>query len=277
MVLLFLADKCDDKGENAFPSVATIGQACGMSTSTVQRLLRKLSARGLIEQSYRATQHRPTVYRVTPSRGVILTTLKRRPGVSTTTPQGCQPTKSRGVIQELRGVTAMTPDPSYDPSDLEPSNDPYPLTPKGGIPTDAAERARNGSRRQRDLEALEAEGGSRYLAGKYGAIIAERMARPDFGEILDSVATQTNTAQGDILGHSRDRQVSYARHLALFVAHYDGRIRIADLQRDVGDRDHSTIISGIKRIELELVTRPETAADLEAVRALLTQPEGVAI
>ena len=39
-----------------------------------------------------------------------------------------------------------------------------------------------------------------------------------------------------------------------------------------GNRDHSTVIGAIDRIEAELTTRPETAADLAAVRATMAAP-----
>ncbi len=50
----------------------------------------------------------------------------------------------------------------------------------------------------------------------------------------------------------------------------DGRRTIADIGREFGNRDHSTVLAAIQRITLEQTTRPETAADLTATRTTAT-------
>ena len=48
MVLLKIADNCDDAGRNAWPSIPTIARYCRCSDATVQRAIRELGVRGWI-------------------------------------------------------------------------------------------------------------------------------------------------------------------------------------------------------------------------------------
>lgn len=70
-VLLKLADCADDRGCNAFPSVQSIAASCGCTERTVRSALRRLETLGLLEVTARATNRRPTVYRVRPERGTV--------------------------------------------------------------------------------------------------------------------------------------------------------------------------------------------------------------
>jgi hypothetical protein len=55
----------------------------------------------------------------------------------------------------------------------------------------------------------------------------------------------------------------------MYILKHDAHKAIAEIQRLFGNRDHSTVIGAIDRIEAELQTRPETAADLATVRTML--------
>lgn len=70
-VLLKLADCADDRGCNAFPSVQSIAASCGCTERTVRDALRRLEKLGLLEVTAKATNRRPTIYRVRPERGVV--------------------------------------------------------------------------------------------------------------------------------------------------------------------------------------------------------------
>lgn len=92
---------------------------------------------------------------------------------------------------------------------------------------------------------------------------------PTADAIIDAVARQTGVAVADIRGRSRSRDVSYARHLAMYLLREDAHLPPTEIGRLLGHRDHSTVLSGISRIAAELGTRPETAADTAAARASL--------
>ena len=55
LVLVYLADRADDEGRDAFPSIATLVEQSHLSRSTIKRILRRLEEQGLISRplSYR--------------------------------------------------------------------------------------------------------------------------------------------------------------------------------------------------------------------------------
>lgn len=70
VVLLKIADNCDDDGRNAWPSVATLARYCRCAESTVQRALRELEALGELEVAQQmggpraGSRYAPNRYRV---------------------------------------------------------------------------------------------------------------------------------------------------------------------------------------------------------------------
>jgi len=99
--------------------------------------------------------------------------------------------------------------------------------------------------------------------------VAGETAAPSPDAVVAAVCRRTGAQPADLRGRSRSRDIAYARHLAMFVLKEDGRRTVAEIGRLFGNRDHSTVLGGIQRIALEQTTRPETRADLAAVRESL--------
>lgn len=98
---------------------------------------------------------------------------------------------------------------------------------------------------------------------------AAATAAPDADAIVAAVGRRAGVTPADIRGRSRSRDVTYARHLTMYLLKEDARSTIAEIGRHLGHRDHSTVLAGIARIAGELKTRPETRTDAEAVREAL--------
>lgn len=119
MVLLVIGDCCQDDGTAAWPAIETISARAGISERTAQRAIRELVELGELEVAEkegppRQTGQRANLYAVRMDRlcGDKLTPLSEGE-VSTVTNSGDKSANS--------GDTAMTPDPSSDPS-IDPSS-----------------------------------------------------------------------------------------------------------------------------------------------------------
>jgi chromosomal replication initiator protein len=95
---------------------------------------------------------------------------------------------------------------------------------------------------------------------------------PSAQTVIDVVCARTGAQPRDLAGKSRSRDVTYARHLAMYILREDAHKTVAEICRLFGDRDHSTVLGGIQRITGELATRSETSADLAAIRTTLATP-----
>lgn len=99
LVLLILADKAEDDGDNARPSVPTIAKQACLSERQVQRCLRNLEAAGAIKKTgryrYPGQRNGVNVYQVIMPKGDILS--------------------SNGDSHDNQRVTPMSPNPSLEP------------------------------------------------------------------------------------------------------------------------------------------------------------------
>lgn len=90
--------------------------------------------------------------------------------------------------------------------------------------------------------------------------------RAPIEDICTAVSTVTGVPEHEINSRSHERLASYARHLAMYLSR---GIYSQAVVATFFDRDHASVHQAVHKIEMELLTRPETAADLEAVKVQL--------
>ena len=70
---------------------------------------------------------------------------------------------------------------------------------------------------------------------------------------LDSIAKVVSNyykiTLGDIKGKSRKKEVAMARHMAMFISHQILKKTLEEIGEYYSNRDHSTVIHGIKKIQ----------------------------
>ena len=110
LVLLCLADHASKDGTNAFPSVPTIAEQCGVDPRTVRRLIGALEVQGLIRRGNQAAasgippQYRPTVWDLL----IFASDVSPVTGPEVTPVTG--PDLTSGVTSDLTsGVTPVSP------------------------------------------------------------------------------------------------------------------------------------------------------------------------
>jgi len=102
----------------------------------------------------------------------------------------------------------------------------------------------------------------RGVVQRMGRIRREKIA-PD--RVVAAVMERTGLSMSDLAGAARIRRTTYVRHLAMWALHECSMLGPAAVGRMFGQRDHSTVISGINRIERERGLYSEVAADIEAI------------
>jgi len=131
-VLLVIADHCNDEGENAWPSVKTISRKTCLNERTVQRALRALAKKRILEVQTRASIYKPTSYRI---RGGAMP-----PGGGVQSPGEMAQSHPWGGTQPPGEMAHDHPNHPIEPS-LEPSMQPsINLSPKNGAGINASDQ-----------------------------------------------------------------------------------------------------------------------------------------
>ncbi len=87
-------------------------------------------------------------------------------------------------------------------------------------------------------------------AAKRGYAIPPARARlPAIAEIIAEVARETGLTVAMLVGDRRSRPIVAARHLAYWRVARETGASLAAIGRAFGDRDHTTIIHGIRKHE----------------------------
>ena len=89
--------------------------------------------------------------------------------------------------------------------------------------------------------------------------------------IIEAVARFHNLRSADITGQKKNRTLTRPRHIAMYLGRRYSNLSFPELGREFGDRDHSTIQHGFRKVEKEL----EGDADLQYKVKLIEQALGV--
>ena len=97
----------------------------------------------------------------------------------------------------------------------------------------------------------------------------EPSSRPEPDEILKAVCKHFHLPLSQITGPSRARDITYARHIAMYLLRHSSQRPLAEIGKLLGNRDHSTVLSGCRRITRELTSLPQTHTDIQQLEAAL--------
>lgn len=92
---------------------------------------------------------------------------------------------------------------------------------------------------------------------------------PDIRRVLDVVAEAYGMTRHDLVGAGRTKPVVEPRHAAMWLARKLTNHSLPAIGRAIGRRDHTTVLSGIRRIQARASTNPDFAARLGALAALI--------
>jgi len=83
--------------------------------------------------------------------------------------------------------------------------------------------------------------------------------------ILQAVAEVFDVSVEDLLGKKRDKKTSLARHAAMYLMRKTTSCSFADIGKELGDRNHATILHGYNKILTELADNPRLEKQLARV------------
>ncbi len=94
----------------------------------------------------------------------------------------------------------------------------------------------------------------------------EQSSAPSPNQILQAVASYYGIAPGAITGKQRDKKTALTRQLAMYLLREQNHYSLAEIGKILGDRDHTTILHGHKKITIELKTNASLAKAIDDIR-----------
>ncbi|HLF77689.1 MAG TPA: chromosomal replication initiator protein DnaA [Dehalococcoidia bacterium] len=85
--------------------------------------------------------------------------------------------------------------------------------------------------------------------------------------IVQTVCRHLSVEHEAIIGQKRDRSLTYARHLAMYLLRQHAGMSYSAIAYLMGKKDHSTVVHACSQIHKELQQSPSTRADIDAVMA----------
>lgn len=83
--------------------------------------------------------------------------------------------------------------------------------------------------------------------------------------IIHAVANSFDVSVEDLISKRRDRRTALARHVAMYLMRKETACSFAEIGRDLGNRNHATILHGCNRIALELSRNPKLQKQLSRI------------
>lgn len=80
-------------------------------------------------------------------------------------------------------------------------------------------------------------------------------------KIIENVAKVYNVKVADIVSNSRKKNVTTARHVAMFIMRENYKLQLKDIGSFLGNRDHTTVLSGVEKIK-GLITKDKDFSKL---------------
>ncbi len=103
-------------------------------------------------------------------------------------------------------------------------------------------------------------------------IAATGMARPNEASVEDIqrvVCHHFKLRSNDMLSKDRHKSIAFARHVAMYLCKQRLKCSFPELGRAFGNRDHTTVISAVRKVEALRTSDPEVRAHLEALERKL--------
>lgn len=98
--------------------------------------------------------------------------------------------------------------------------------------------------------------------------------RPPIELIIRVVAAFYQTSSRDLKSNGRHQGIVRPRHIAMYLANRLTFRSLPEIGRRLGNRDHSTIFHGVRKIEHLITIDPTLAAEIEQLTAMLTVQKG---
>lgn len=91
----------------------------------------------------------------------------------------------------------------------------------------------------------------------------------EISDIQKLAAVQFNISLPDLLSNKKTKKYVYPRHIAMYLSRELTGLSLKEIAKAFGNRDHSTVIYGVKRISQDMKQRKEVLDDVNKLQKML--------
>jgi chromosomal replication initiator protein len=108
-----------------------------------------------------------------------------------------------------------------------------------------------------------------FARTEIAATVASRPSEASVEDIQRIVCHHFKLRSGDLLSKDRHKSIAFARHVAMYLCKQRLKCSFPELGRAFGNRDHTTVMSAVRKVEALRGADPEVRAHLEAIERKL--------
>ena len=112
-----------------------------------------------------------------------------------------------------------------------------------------------------------------FALGELAMVSPRRPELMSVEDIQRAVCTHFRLSNSDLLSKDRHKSVAFARQVAMYLCRQRLKCGFPELGRAFGNRDHTTVMSAVRRVEALRQRDPQVNAHLEAIEQRLASSE----
>jgi chromosomal replication initiator protein len=98
--------------------------------------------------------------------------------------------------------------------------------------------------------------------------------KQDIRLLLRAVADQFNLSAEELIARKKDRKTTLARHVAIYLMREGYNYSLSEIGKELGGRNHATILHGYEKIAGELSINPNLANQIAEIKEKINSREG---
>lgn len=116
--------------------------------------------------------------------------------------------------------------------------------------------------------------GTKITPETINKLLTNTTRKQDIKLLIRTVADYFNLAAEELINKKRDRKTTLARHVAIYLIREGYNCSLAEIGKELGGRNHATILHGYEKIANELSINPTLSNQIEEIKEKLNSPKG---
>jgi chromosomal replication initiator protein len=111
--------------------------------------------------------------------------------------------------------------------------------------------------------------GTRITPETINNLLTSLTCKQDIKLLLRTVADYFSIPAEELIDRKRDRKTTLARHVAIYLMREGYNCSLTEIGKELGGRNHATILHGYEKIANELSVNPALASQIEEIKEQL--------